>query len=104
MLTSSGVRLPIKLNTPASLENVEADVAVVFGARPLAMGRSILQSVIAVLRLPFRACKMALPQAACSGWLADGIDADNQKRCFVPLGSVALGIEETRQLPIHPSP
>jgi len=38
---------------------------------------------------------MALPRAACSGWIADGIDAENQKRCFTPLDPVAFGIEET---------
>jgi hypothetical protein len=53
------------------------------------------KSTIAVLRQPLRARKMALPRAACSGWIANGIDAENQKRCFIPLGPVAFGIEET---------
>jgi hypothetical protein len=53
------------------------------------------KSTIAVLHQPFRTCEMTLPGAACSGRLAYRVDAENQKSCLVPLGTVAFGIEET---------
>ena len=37
------------------------------------------KSTVPVLDQPFRACQMALPRAACSEWLANGIDGENQR-------------------------
>ena len=38
---------------------------------------------------------MALPDTMGACWLAHWIDTENQERRFIPLGSIALGIEET---------
>jgi hypothetical protein len=53
------------------------------------------KSAIAVRDQPFRTREMGLPRAACAGWLAYGVDAENQKSCFIPLGALAFGVEET---------
>jgi hypothetical protein len=49
---------------------------------------------VTVRRQPFGTCEVAFPGAPRSGWLTYGIDAENQKSCFIPLRPVAFGIEE----------
>jgi hypothetical protein len=38
---------------------------------------------------------VALPDAVGACRLTHRVDTEHQERCFIPLGSIALGIEET---------
>lgn len=55
---------------------------------------------IAMLRHPSCAGKMASMNALSAFWLALGIDSEQQRDSFTPIGAVGLGIEQS-QIELH---